>query len=129
MNFKTLRNVHLYLGCFFAPLLIFFIVTGCLQTLGLHEEHKSESNYKPPAIIKVLSEVHKDQRWVDDHLRPEPSQPFRYLVLLMGLGLSVTMALGILMALKFTQPWLVGVCLFLGTVVPCFLLWMARGFK
>jgi len=47
----------------------------------------------------------------------------------MSVGLSITTVLGILMAFKFTRPWLVWSCLLLGVIVPCFLLWMARGFK
>jgi len=31
---KKLRRVHLYLGCFFAPLLIFYVVTGWYQTVN-----------------------------------------------------------------------------------------------
>lgn len=128
MNIKAMRNVHLYLGCFFAPLLIFFLFTGCLQTFGLHEANK-ETGYQPPAVIKSLAQVHKDQRWVDNNLRPQPSVIFRYLVLLMSLGLLVTTVLGTMMAFKYTRPWLVWACLFTGVFLPCFLLWMARGFK
>ncbi len=32
-----MRNVHLYLGVFFAPLLIFFVVSGCWQTFDLNQ--------------------------------------------------------------------------------------------
>ena len=66
MNIKAMRNVHLYLGVFFAPLLIFFLISGCWQTFGLHEA-KKDGSYAPPAIIKALSSVHKDQRWAMDH--------------------------------------------------------------
>ena len=31
---KTLRTLHLYLGCIFAPILIFFAVSGLWQTMG-----------------------------------------------------------------------------------------------
>jgi uncharacterized iron-regulated membrane protein len=29
---KFLRQLHLYLGCFFAPLVAFFALTGIIQT-------------------------------------------------------------------------------------------------
>jgi len=32
---KHLRSLHLYLGCIFAPLLLFFAVSGIWQTLGI----------------------------------------------------------------------------------------------
>src|SRR5579863_367065 len=114
MNIKAMRNVHLYLGCFFAPLLIFFLVTGSLQTFGLHETSKKEGGYKPPQIVQSLSQIHKNQRWADNNLRPQPSVLFRYLVLLMSLGLLVTTVLGIMMAFKYTLPWAVWACLFMG---------------
>jgi len=125
MNIKSMRNIHLYLGVFFAPLLLFFLISGCWQTFGLHEARK-DGSYKPPAIIKSLSQVHKDQRWVDHAKAPESSVPFRYLVLLMSLGLLATTVLGIIMAFKYTKGWLVWCCLFMGAAVPCFLLWLAR---
>ena len=57
---SSLRQIHLFLGCFFAPLLAFFAFTGILQALKLHEARKGES-YQPPAWIKSLALVHKDQ--------------------------------------------------------------------
>ncbi len=122
MNIKAMRNVHLYLGVFFAPLLFFFLITGVLQTFNLHEENK-EGSYKPPEIIESLAQVHKHQRFEhgDDH--PAPSQPFRYLIVLMTFGLIATTVLGIIMAFKYTQAWVVWACLFGGVAIPCFLLW------
>ena len=128
MNIKAMRNVHLYLGCFFAPLLAFFLLTGCLQAFDLHQANK-ESGYQPPQIIKSLSGVHMDQRWADKDLKPQPSVLFRYLVVVMSLGLAVTTVLGVMMAFKYTRPWLVWFCLVLGFFIPVFLLALARGFK
>jgi hypothetical protein len=126
MNIKAMRSVHLYLGCFFAPLLMFFLISGCWQTFGLHQGARDGSGYQPPAIIKSLSQVHKDQRWAGAQMRPKPSVPFRYLILLMTLGLLVTTILGIVMAFKYTKPWQVWACLGLGFLVPVCMLWLAR---
>ncbi len=125
MNIKVMRNIHLYLGVFFAPLLLFFLISGCWQTFDFH--HASEDGrYKPPAIIKSLSQVHMDQRWADSKMKPEPSIPFSYLVVLMSMGLLVTTILGIVMAFKYTRGWIVWALLFLGMAVPWFFLWLAR---
>jgi len=129
MNIKVMRNIHLYLGCFFAPLLVLFLVTGCWQTFDLHHASEDGGSYKPPEIVKSLSQIHTDQRWADKNLKPEPSVIFRYLIVLMSLGLLVTTVLGIVMAFKYTRPWMVWACLFLGVSIPCFLLCLARGFK
>ncbi len=124
MNIKVMRSIHLYLGVFFTPLLLFFILTGSLQTFNLHEKHKTDS-YQPPAIIKSLSDVHKDQRWTSGDVKPESSKPFRWLVLLMAVGLIVSAILGVIMAFKYTKAWAVWACLFGGTVIPCIFLWLA----
>ena len=125
MNIKAMRNIHLYLGVFFAPLLVFFLISGSWQTFNLHEASKS-GDYVPPAIIKSLSQVHKDQRWVDGKMVPKSSVPFRCLVILMAVGILATTILGIMMAFKYTKGWIVWVCLLMGTVIPCFLLWLPR---
>lgn len=123
MNIKVMRNIHLYLGVFFAPLLMFFLISGSWQTLDMHEASKS-GDYKPPAIIKSLSQVHKNQRWVDSKKIPQSSIPFQDLVLLMALGLLVTTILGIVMAFKYTKTWIVWTCLIFGFLIPIVLLWL-----
>jgi hypothetical protein len=125
MNIKVMRNIHLYLGVFFAPLLMFFLVSGCWQTFDLHEASKS-GDYKPPAIIKSLSQVHKDQRWVDSKMVPQSSVPFQWLIVLMSVGLLITTILGVMMAFKYTRAWIVWVCLFFGFFIPTLLLYLAR---
>ncbi|MEP7185182.1 MAG: PepSY domain-containing protein [Rhodanobacter sp.] len=57
---KTARTIHLYLGVFTAPMLLFFAVTGGLQTFGLHESGRG-SNYKPPAWLATMAQLHKKQ--------------------------------------------------------------------
>jgi len=125
MNIKPMRNIHLYLGVFFAPLLIFFLISGSWQTFDLHEVSKT-GDYKPPAIIKSLSQVHKDQRWVDSNKVPKSSMPFKCLIVMMAIGLLATTILGILMAFKYTKVWIVWCCLLMGFLIPCFLLWVAH---
>jgi hypothetical protein len=122
-----MRNIHLYLGVFFAPLLMFFLISGCWQTFGLHVESQ-DGSYKPPAIIKSLSQVHKNDRWVDRQKKSDTSVPFQYLVFLMVIGLLATVILGIVMAFKYTKPWMVWVCLSTGTILPGLLLWLAYHF-
>lgn len=57
---RKLRLLHLYVGVFTAPALLFFAVTGALQTVGLHEPIRG-SNYQPPHWIEVLAQIHKKQ--------------------------------------------------------------------
>ncbi len=57
---KQVRQLHLYLGTFFAPSILFFALTGALQLFGLHEGHPGEK-YQPPAWVAKLGSIHKDQ--------------------------------------------------------------------
>lgn len=68
---KTLRTLHLYLGVFAAPALLFFAFTGGLQTLGLHEASRS-GDYKPPAWLVSLAHLHKKQSLEVPAPRPPP---------------------------------------------------------
>jgi hypothetical protein len=57
---KLFRQIHLYIGVFTAPALLFFAITGALQTFSLHETTRG-SDYKPPTWIVTLSQLHKKQ--------------------------------------------------------------------
>ena len=69
---KNSRLLHLYLGIFTAPALIFFSITGALQTFSLHETTRG-SDYKPPKIIVELSQLHKKQTLVVPTKKPQPT--------------------------------------------------------
>ncbi len=60
---KTSRVLHLYLGVFTTPALIFFAFTGFVQTFSLHETTRG-SDYKPPQILVNLGQLHKKQTLV-----------------------------------------------------------------
>ena len=57
-SLKALRLTHNYIGVFFAPTILFFAITGCLQMFGLHETSRG-SSYVPPALLVHLSQLHK----------------------------------------------------------------------
>ncbi|MCU1224085.1 MAG: hypothetical protein JWQ42_2178 [Edaphobacter sp.] len=74
---RYVRLVHLYLGVFTAPALIFFAFTGALQTFSLHETTRG-SSYKPPAWAVTLGQLHKKQTTVVSAKKlppPEKSTP------------------------------------------------------
>lgn len=68
---RTARTIHLYLGVFTAPMLLFFAITGGLQTFGLHESSRG-SSYKPPAWLATMAQLHKKQTVVVPARRPRP---------------------------------------------------------
>jgi len=57
---KIARPLHLYIGVFSAPALLFFALSGALQTFSLHEAKKG-SDYKPAKWIAMMGELHKNQ--------------------------------------------------------------------
>ncbi len=71
---RVLRKLHLYLGVFTAPALLFFAFTGALQTFSLHETTQG-SSYKPPVWITSLAQLHKKQTAEVPVRRPRPDAP------------------------------------------------------
>ena len=57
-SLKAVRPTRHYIGLFFAPTILFFVITGCLQMFGLHETSRG-SSYVPPALLVHLSQLHK----------------------------------------------------------------------
>lgn len=68
---KIVRQIHLYVGVFIAPALLFFALTGGLQVFSLHETTRG-SDYKPPAWLVTLAQVHKKQTTVVPAHKPRP---------------------------------------------------------
>ena len=103
---QKLRSLHLYLGCIFAPLLLFFAISGIWQTLGIHSE-----------FLSKLSSIHTSARWKSGG--EWSSFPLRIIVIIMSLSFIVTTVLGIIMALKFGRSRKAAFyCLAAGVIVP-----------
>jgi len=118
---KSLRQLHLYLGCFFAPLVAFFALTGIIQTYRLNEAPKNQP--QPPAWVKAMASVHKNQNLA----RGETATTMKLLTAAMGGALTLTMILGVVLAFKLGRSRLAVVgCLVLGTVIPVAAVWLAH---
>jgi hypothetical protein len=118
---KTLRQLHLYLGCFFAPLIAFFALTGIMQTYRLNEAPKDQP--QPPAWVKAMAMVHKNQNLA----RGEPAGAMKFMTAVMGAALAATIVLGVILAFKFGRSRLAVIgCLVLGTVIPVAALFLSH---
>lgn len=103
---QKLRALHLYLGCIFAPLLLFFAVSGIWQTLGIHSH-----------FLNSFSTIHTSHRLKSG--QGFASFAMTIFVLLMALSFIVSVILGIVMALKFGRSRRATVyCLAAGVVIP-----------
>jgi hypothetical protein len=141
---RSIRQVHLYLGVFIAPAILFFAVTGALQTVSLHETTKG-SSYKPAAWIVALAQVHKKQTMhvplqklqpapqpvaADKPQKSVPAQdkpaqtdthslPMKVFFLLVSVGLVTSTFSGLYMSYKYCRNRVVmTVLLVAGIVVP-----------
>ena len=84
---KKLRSLHLYLGCIFAPLLLFFAISGIWQTLGFRSE-----------FLTRLSTIHTSHQLKDGSSLS--GGILVIFVLLMGVSFVITTVLGVIMAIR-----------------------------
>ncbi len=68
---KASRATHLYFGVFITPAILFFALTGALQTFGLHETNRDHPDYKPARWMVVLGQLHKKQTTIVPVRRPQ----------------------------------------------------------
>ena len=119
-----LRRIHLYLGCLFAPALIFFAVTGAWQLYRM-QDTKKDGSYVALPPIQTLSAVH-----MNSHLpgkRASDYTPLRAFWLLTAAGLVATTALGVVMAFRFSRSALVPLAwLAAGVGIPLVILLLYR---
>ena len=70
---QVFRLLHLYTGVFITPAILFFALTGSLQTCGLYETIRLYSSYKAAVCLVVLGHLHKKQTTVVPVRRPPSS--------------------------------------------------------
>ena len=143
---KAVRTLHLYLGLFIAPALIFFAFTGALQTFSLHQATKGGA-YKPANWIVALAQLHKKQTLQVQPQRPEKSasgpadsrpqsdhpmaladgtdrplhnaMPLKIFFLIVCVGLVVSTLSGLYMSYKYSRKRMsMSVALIAGVIVP-----------
>ncbi|MBE2181238.1 MAG: hypothetical protein IAE97_12290 [Chthoniobacterales bacterium] len=116
---KTLRTIHLYLGCLFAPMIVFMAVSGIWQVIG---------EMWPGAGAgwqRLLSTLHTGHALKSGETLSSPvMQGF---LVAAAASLAATMVLGIVMAFRFGHRRTALLCLSAGIVVPAILIVAARG--
>jgi hypothetical protein len=123
---KLIRKLHLFLGVFFTPLLVFFVATGWYQTLN---PDRLKSPGEAETLLQKFRVVHTDMIYPGEREFSRPSSPklFQGLVGVMSAAVLITTALGVYLAFKTVRGkgwvlfWLV-----VGLAVPVCLLWAGR---
>lgn len=139
-SLKSVRLVHLYLGVFIAPAILFFAFTGALQTFSLHNAAK-DGSYKPANWIVFLAQLHKKQMAqlpprkdppaqlpLEDDTKPQKKHdsaprhnalPTKIFFLVVSIGLFVSTLTGLYMSYMYCRTKVVLTAVFLtGVVIP-----------
>ncbi len=121
---KTLRRLHLYLGCFFAPLLLFYLLTGWYQTVSTN---RTKTEGEAGDWLTRMTSVHVDQIYPAATAEAYSPRLYRGLVVVMSVCLIVTLGLGIVLAFRLSRTkWPVYLALLMGFIVPMLLLWLGQ---
>lgn len=117
---RTLARTHRYLSLFVAPAMIFFAISGALQSYRLQEDHKD--GYRAPFVLKVMGEVHKAE-----HLSKGGQPWFRAAQTLLAAVFLATAVAGIWMGFRMARPrWPVWLALATGLILPLLMAIAAR---
>lgn len=142
---RMVRQIHNYVGLFFAPMILLFALSGALQTFRLQETHDPAAP-PPPRWIVWMASVHKDQQQPRDQPRRRPAPPpgaqaaphhappsasprlfsplpLKIFVTALSIGLILSTLLGITIALNNPLTRRISIILLIaGTIVPLLLL-------
>jgi CDP-diglyceride synthetase len=122
---KTLRQVHLYLGCLFAPMIIYFALSGAWQVYRFNNVPKTEPASGLRSFFHELSKPHTDSTLPGKDPKGSRSGAFNIIALLMALGLIVTTSLGLTLAFRFGKNQnLVWLAVTVGVALPLLLLFI-----
>ena len=141
---RKVRQIHNYVGLFFAPMILLFALSGALQTFRLQETHDPAAP-PPPRWIVWMASVHKDQQppreepkhrpapppgaHAEHHAPPSASHrllsplPLKIFVTTLSIGLILSTLLGITIALNNPLTRRISIILLAaGMIVPLLLL-------
>ena len=118
------RRTHLYLGVFFAPLLLLFVITGWWQTVTVNRNKGIGAN---AYFMNKLSDIHIAQYYPIAGSHHFSTWMFKTLVVAMCIGLILSLVLGITLAFTMVRNRIpVWIALTLGIAVPVLLLALAH---
>lgn len=121
---RWLRRIHLYLGVFFAPLLLFFVLTGWYQTVT-PDRRKGVADSDD--WLSRMNRVHVEQYYPTRSAEGYSTKAFSLLVVAMSVALAATTLLGVVLAFQVIKnKGLVWISLALGIIVPAVSLWLGQ---
>ncbi len=124
---KNLRQLHLLLGCFFAPLIIYFSLSGAWQIFRLNDLPDEKEPSRIQFLLNEFSKPHKDSTrpWADPKFSHAIS--FDWIALAMAIGLILTTLIGLILAFRFAKSkLLIWSCLALGILLPVIFIFLSQ---
>ncbi len=116
---RNLRQLHIYLGVFFAPILIYFSISGAWQVFRFNDLPKEGDPTSVQKVLHALSEPHTHATLPGNDGKKEQSLLFKCFEILMASGFVITSVLGIQMAFQLgRQRKAVTIALIAGALIP-----------
>ena len=113
----------MFLGVFFSPLLLLFIITGWWQTFVTDEE-RDRGSFN--SIMGKFSSIHTDSYFSRNGAHHHPSEIFKILVAAMAVALIISILIGLALACQSRKKLLLAVVsFFLGVLVPVVILYFS----
>ena len=120
---QRVRLIHTWLGVFFSPLLLLFIITGWWQTFTSDDDREKEKTMFN-AIMAKFSTIHTDDYFSRAGSTHQASECFKILVGCMAGALILTIILGLALACQtMTKTRWMALAFFLGVLIPAALLY------
>jgi len=136
---KLIRRIHLFLGCFFTPLLLLYLLSGFYFVL---KPARQKDDGEAQTFLQKIWWVHTAQEYprttapLDIEAENQPrtltdwepdTRAFKILIYIMVIGAVATMALGIVLAIRSTKDKRpVYLSLALGVLLPIVILWFSQ---
>ena len=136
---KLIRRIHLFLGCFFTPLLLLYLLSGFYFVL---KPARQKDDGEAQTFLQKIWWVHTAQEYprttapLDIEAENQPrtltdwepdTRAFKILIYIMVIGAVATMALGIVLAIRSTKDKRpVYLSLALGVLLPMVILWFSQ---
>jgi hypothetical protein len=117
---QRVRTIHTWLGVFFSPLLLLFIITGWWQTFT-PDDDKDKGRFN--LFIGKFSNINTDD-YFERAGGHHASELFKILVACMAVSLIFTILLGLALACQTMKRfWWIALALLLGILVPATILY------
>ena len=118
---QRVKAIHTWLGVFFSPLLLLFIITGWWQTF-VSDDDKDKGFFN--STMAKFSNIHTDDYFSGSAGAHHASGAFKILVASMAVALITTILLGLALACMTARKfWWTALAFLLGILVPALALY------